>query len=163
MSIHGEGDIRIQVQKRVRIGCDNCGEPATKRISYCYVNGRSNPASSMYRRDDCTYCSDAQAWACNECKREVERVCAPDGMQWASTTTLFDQNASTFLRWEDRDSAVVAELIESARALRSAHRAFQDWKAQAPKVYPAPRSILEMNAGAKARLFAALDRVDGAA
>lgn len=59
-------------------------------------------------------------------------------------------------------SAAVAELIESARALRSAHRAFQGWKAQAPKVYPAPRSILEMNAGAKARLFAALDRMGGA-
>lgn len=55
--------------------------------------------------------------------------------------------------------AVVADLIERARALRSAHCAFQDWKAKAPKRYPAPRSILEMNAHAKAMLFAALDRV----
>lgn len=58
--------------------------------------------------------------------------------------------------------AVVAELIERASALRSAHCAFQDWKAKAPKRYPAPRSILEMNAHAKAMLFAALDRVGGA-
>lgn len=58
--------------------------------------------------------------------------------------------------------AAVAELIERARALRSAHCAFQDWKAKAPKRYPAPRSILEMNVHAKAMLFAALDRVGGA-
>lgn len=35
----------------------------------------------------------------------------------------------------------VAELIERARALRSAHCAFQDWKAKAPKHYPAPLSL----------------------
>lgn len=55
--------------------------------------------------------------------------------------------------------AAVAELIERARALRSAHCAFQDWKAKAPERYPAPRSIIEMNVHAKAMLFAALDRV----
>jgi hypothetical protein len=55
--------------------------------------------------------------------------------------------------------AAFAELIERARALRSAHCAFQDWKAKAPERYPAPRSILEMNVHAKAMLFAALDRV----
>lgn len=54
---------------------------------------------------------------------------------------------------------VVADLVEKASALHSAHKAFQDWKAGAPKDCPAPRSILEMNVHAKAMLFAALANI----
>lgn len=53
----------------------------------------------------------------------------------------------------------VAELIDKASALRSAHEAFQAWKKSAPKDASVPRSILEMNVHAKAMLFAALANV----
>lgn len=102
--IRGEGEIKLVVKKRVRRDCDNCGEPATKEINYCYVNGRSNPASSMYRRDDCSYCSDANAYSCDECERDVERVCCPEGMKWASTFTCNDRHTHRLLYWSERDA-----------------------------------------------------------
>lgn len=102
--ITGEGDIKVVIKRRVRRDCDNCGEPAMKEINYCYVNGRRNPASSMYGRDDCTYCSDAKAYACEACERQVQRVCCPDGMGWSSTFTCNDRNAHRFLYWSERDA-----------------------------------------------------------
>lgn len=109
--IKGEGDVKHSTQVRKRRECDNCGEPATKRISYCYVNGRRNPASSMYGRDDCTYCSDAEAFSCDKCEREVERACCPDGMNWGGTFTANAPNAHMFLQWVETDSpALLAAL-----------------------------------------------------
>jgi hypothetical protein len=81
-ALPGEGDVRTQV--RVRRECAVCEEPATKRITYLYEGYRSNPASSAYHYDDCTWCSDDEAFACDEHTREVERD-APEGMQWAGT------------------------------------------------------------------------------
>lgn len=50
--LKGEGDIKVVIKTRQRRECNNCGEAATKRLSFCYLNGRLNPASSMYGRDD---------------------------------------------------------------------------------------------------------------
>lgn len=58
--------------------------------------------------------------------------------------------------------AAVAELIGRVRALKSAHEAFQSWKASVPDGASVPRSILEMNAGAKSMLFDALARIGSA-
>lgn len=93
----GEGDTRVQVRRRVE--CDFCGEPATRRITYLRDNARSNPASSAYGHDDCTWCSDADAFACEDHKREIERD-APHGMSWCAT---FDgmRRPNMLLRWED--------------------------------------------------------------
>lgn len=103
-ALPGEGDTKAVIKTRVRRECDNCGEPATKRLSFCYVNGRRNPASSMYGRNDCTYCSDHDAYACNECEREVGRVCRPDGMDWSATFTANRNFSHMFLRWTERDA-----------------------------------------------------------
>lgn len=100
--LKGEGEMKFTLQKRVRRECDNCGEPATKRFSFCYINGRRNPASSMYGRDDCTWCSDAEAYSCNECEKEVKRVCCPDGMDWGGTVTAGSNLDHMFLHWVDR-------------------------------------------------------------
>lgn len=99
----GEGDTKVAIETRTRRDCDNCGEPATKRIAFCFENGRRNPASSMYGRDDCTYCSDSDAYACTACEREVRRACCPNGMEWASTMTCATSNAHLFLFWQSRD------------------------------------------------------------
>ena len=111
----GEGDTTVEVYVRRRCGCDNCGEPATKLFSFCYVNGRRNPASSMYGRDDCTYCSDAKAYACEDCQRDVQRVTCPDGMTWGATHTLGNGNEHMFLCWE-QDKAAEENLKALAKA-----------------------------------------------
>ena len=107
--LKGEGETKTVVSTRRRRCCDNCGEAATKRFSYCYVNGRSNPASSMYRRDDCTWCSDAEAYACNDCEKEVKRVCCPDGMDWGGTVTAGGNLDHMFLHWVDAAPIVSAK------------------------------------------------------
>lgn len=80
--LKGEGETRTQVRRRRE--CSVCGEPATKRISYLMDNCRSDPASAAYHHDDCTWCSDAEAFACDTHRREVERD-APSGMSRGST------------------------------------------------------------------------------
>lgn len=101
--LKGEGDLKVSIKVRHRRECDNCGSPATKRITYCWKNGRSNPASSMYRQDDCSFCADSQAFACDECESDVKRACCPDGMTWTSTFTANDRFASYFLYWVERE------------------------------------------------------------
>lgn len=115
LHIEGEGNLRVRIETRVRRGCDNCEEAATKKHNYCFVNGRSNPASSMYRKDDCSYCSDAEAFACDACNEEVKRVCCPDGMSWASTFSLRPGYEHFFLHWESR-AATLPELDAIAKA-----------------------------------------------
>lgn len=98
----GEGETKVVIETRARQGCDNCGDPATKCISFCFENGRRNPASSMYGRDDCSYCSDSDAFACDACERDVRRACCPEGMTWAGTTTCSTPSAHRFLFWQGR-------------------------------------------------------------
>lgn len=97
--LKGEGDTRTQVRRRRE--CSVCGGPATKRISYLLDNCRSNPASNAYRHDDCTWCSDAEAFACDEHQREIERD-APDGMSWCSTFGS-ERSPHMLLCWEEAD------------------------------------------------------------
>jgi len=120
MFIKGENQMRVSVETRVRCECDNCAEPATKKFSFCYINGRENPASSMYGRDDCTYCSDAAAFSCDACEQDVRRVCCPDGMQWGGTFTLSEHNAYMFLRWDSRKitDSEAGEIIEFVEAMK---------------------------------------------
>lgn len=116
--LKGEGDLKFVVKERIRRECDNCGEPATKRISYCYINGRRNPASSMYGRDDCTFCSDHEAFSCDACEREVTRVCCPDGMNWGGT--FYGESMShMLLHWVEREMSeaqLAAMLAEREKA-----------------------------------------------
>jgi len=96
----GEGDTQTQIRRRH--GCQVCGEPATKRVSYLLEDCRSNPASKAYRHDDCSWCSDAEAFSCDEHQREVERD-APLGMSWGSTFGL-PRFAHMMLYWDGAES-----------------------------------------------------------
>ena len=62
------GTIRTIMQEYIRHECAECGEPATKKVSYLLPNARSNPASSGYHGDDITWCSDHQEFICGDCK-----------------------------------------------------------------------------------------------
>lgn len=101
MLIPGEGEKKLVERTRVRVECGNCGEPATKRHTFLLPNARRNPSSSAYGRDDCSWCSDHEEFACDGCPR-------PRGGQyeWCSTFSITPDNmrfAHMFLRWTERD------------------------------------------------------------
>jgi hypothetical protein len=82
--LKGEGDTRTRVEKRVRHECAHCGEPATYCVTFLLENARSNPASAGYGKDNISWCSDSESWACDNCQRTVERD-PPTGMEWCAS------------------------------------------------------------------------------
>lgn len=100
----GEGDTKTETYRRVRRECDECGEAATHRLAFLYENARSNPASSGYRGDDISWCSDAEAWSCDAHKETVRRA-APRGMEWCASFTLAAGRANMFLHWQEVSDA----------------------------------------------------------
>ena len=83
--LKGEGEVKYVKRTRCRRECDVCGEPANFRLSFLLKNSRSNPASSGYRGDDISWCSDAERFVCSEHK---ENLTAPDHHEWAGTFNL---------------------------------------------------------------------------
>jgi hypothetical protein len=67
--------------------CQVCGMPASWEVNYLAKDGRRNPASSAYGKDDCSWCKDATGYACRKHQTEVERD-YPEGMSWASSFSL---------------------------------------------------------------------------
>ena len=94
-----EGDTRTQVATRRE--CEVCGELATWRHTFLLENCRSNPASSAYGRDDCSWCSDAEAFACDEHKDAVVRDSCPLGMGWCATFP-YSNFKGMFLYWANK-------------------------------------------------------------
>lgn len=91
MPLEGEGETKTILKTRVRRACDLCNKPATYRISFMLKNFRSNPASSGYHRDDCTWCSDEDRYSCDEHKKKVEQTYTfklDAGYQWGGTWSL---------------------------------------------------------------------------
>lgn len=70
--------------------CEICGNPASWRITFLddgTCGARKNPASSAYGKDDCSWCSDAELFACKKHQNEVRRIC-PNGFSWCATFPL---------------------------------------------------------------------------
>ena len=82
------GDIVVTRRQYKWHECQECGLPASFRITFLASgNCRGNPASSAYGRDDCSWCSDAESYACKKHERAVEAN-APDGMSGCATFPL---------------------------------------------------------------------------
>lgn len=96
----GEGEVKTTSYVRTRQECAECGEQAHFKHTYLFDNARSNPASSAYRHDDCTWCSDAETFACKEHESKV-RHDAPRGMGWCSTFPASERFAHMFLYWRE--------------------------------------------------------------
>ncbi len=103
MKLEGEGETKTIIKTRVRRECENCGEPATRQHTYLKPNARANPASSAYRRDDCTWCSDHELYLCDNCEQRDCEVDVPDGYGWCSTFKLSERFTHLFLRWDERE------------------------------------------------------------
>ena len=81
------GDIVTKTYIRQWHECQICGLPAVWRMTFLYHNCRTNPASSAYLRDDCSWCSDEEAFACKKHKGEVQ-LNPPTGMSLCATILL---------------------------------------------------------------------------
>ena len=101
--LKGEGDVQYIKRTRSRHDCDVCGEPADFRISFLLENARSNPASSGYRGDDISWCSDAERYVCAEHREERS---APNGYRWCSTCDL---SKFPHMGLYDRDEKITLE------------------------------------------------------
>ena len=76
--------VKYKVKERC---CDECGEPAEYKHTFLFHGSRSNPNSSAYGRDDCSYCEDDCDWACEKHKELVRKSSyyVADNMSWCST------------------------------------------------------------------------------
>lgn len=105
MKLEDVGATRTRTEVLIREACEECGEDATRRITFLLEDARRNPASSGYRRDDCSWCSDSASFACDEHERKVKQA-PPDGMSWCATFQCNDTFAHMFMRWVQRDTAL---------------------------------------------------------
>ncbi len=67
--------------------CQECGYPASWRLTFLHDNARNNPASSAYRHDDCSWCSDEETFACRK-HYDLLRHNPPDNMTWCASFPL---------------------------------------------------------------------------
>lgn len=103
--LKGEGDTVIIRRVRTRQACENCSEPATIKLCFLYESYRSNPNSSGYRRDDCTWCSDLDVFVCDsaECRRALNNPNTYSHERFSRDTTEFNVKNSPhmFLYWKE--------------------------------------------------------------
>jgi hypothetical protein len=67
--------------------CENCGKPAQFKVSYLLSGTRSNPHSKAYRKDDCSWCSDMDTFACKKHVYDFEHS-PNEGYVYCSTFPL---------------------------------------------------------------------------
>lgn len=93
----GDGTKRITTAVYTRHECFECGEPATKRITYLLPNARSNLRSAAYGKDDISWCSDDNEFTCDEHEKKS------DGgtMEYCATFTYSERFEHMFHYWRD--------------------------------------------------------------
>jgi len=103
--LDGEGDIRTTTHVHRRIECEECGEPAHYKYSFLFEGMRSNPASSAYGCDDCSWCSDVDVFTCKGCHPTVPNGC----VNTPSRYTMGERFAHMFLEWDLVDEVIEKE------------------------------------------------------
>ena len=96
-----EGDKRIQICRRRK--CEICGELATHQLTFLLPKARINPASSGYRKDDLTYCSDRKLFVCDEHQNERYQFAKNWGIEWCADFPYNDRFKHLFLCWEKKE------------------------------------------------------------
>lgn len=103
-TLSDEGETRTITEKRVRRACQECGGRAMFKLCYLLEGGRGNPASSAYRRDDCSWCSDLDLYLCAECSSNGTRHPHQAGYAAAATFPAKERFAHMFLTWKTVDA-----------------------------------------------------------
>ncbi len=102
-------EYQVTVKRKVEHECEECGEPATRRVTYLLEGARSNPASRAYGKDNISWCSDAEAFACEKHEKTL-RDSAPQGYSWCSTFERCEKLEHMFWTWiEDKAATRRAE------------------------------------------------------
>lgn len=96
-----EGDVRNKKEICKRRTCEYCEEPATYCIAFIFPDGRSNPASKAYRRDDCSFCSDKDIFVCDKHEKDRYKIGNEWGMAWCSTFSFSERFLHMFLYWQE--------------------------------------------------------------
>lgn len=96
----GEGKVVFVKKTRKRFACEECGEPATKKHTFLLQGTRSNPASSAYGRNDCTFCEDTRRFVCEKHNSMWPKL---DGYEWCGTYSVGKTYASTFMYWDEEE------------------------------------------------------------
>lgn len=92
-----EGKIEKIERIKVRKECDICGEPAHYKFTWLLNGMRSNPASSAFGKDDCSWCEDACNFSCRKCYNKVH---PPNGYTECSIFPATERFAHLFLYWD---------------------------------------------------------------
>ena len=104
VKLPGEGEVKLVRRERVRIECENCGEPADRLHNFQLPNSRRNPASAAYGRDDVSRIADRSMHACTTCypDRKYPQI---DGYEWSGCYTDPERYPHLFLRWMETEVA----------------------------------------------------------
>ena len=92
----GQDEIVTVTKQHCRQECEECGEDAHYKHTWLLSGTRSNPASSAYGRDDCSWCEDECTYTCRECKASP-----PDGYVTCSRFSAVEKFAHMFLYWKE--------------------------------------------------------------
>lgn len=101
--LKGEGEVQRVTRIRVRKECEYCGKPAEYKHTYLLDGMRSNPASSAYGKDDCSWCEDAAVFTCVTCRPEE-----PEGYGGGSRFECGERFAHMFLEWDEIDEPLAS-------------------------------------------------------
>jgi len=113
-----------KLYRRVWQECGVCGEEATHRLTHLLNRARSNPLSNAYGKDDCSWCSDEERFACADHKSDVERY-PPDGHGWCATFEL-SRFKHMGWRWID-DKATLASIGPKLAAWAKLEPVLKEW------------------------------------
>lgn len=86
IALHKVGELETVIYRWQWRECAECGLPAKYRLSYLLPNARINPASSGYRGDNISWCSDHEEFACKKHKSRMENDI--EGYRWCATFPL---------------------------------------------------------------------------
>jgi hypothetical protein len=94
---------QIILKEQIPSEC-SCGNEATRKHTYLLEgNFRTNPRSSAYGKDDCTWCSDHEEFSCDACYAK-NNACAPrvNGYGEASTFSKGERFRHMFIEYVER-------------------------------------------------------------
>ena len=116
-------DVKYFVERKIRLTCDECGEPATVKLGFLLENYRRNPASSAYGKDDCSWCVDKESFSCDAHVRDVgnsvPRGCGDDYSEFR-----FASFPHMLYQWERKDGRPeILSLCDAVDALRKENAA----------------------------------------
>jgi hypothetical protein len=97
----GEGARRRIMQQQMRKDCEECGDQAYYKLTFLLPNSRSNPASSAFLHDDCSWCEDACKFVCLQHVTSTEM----QGYIHCSTIPASARFAKLFLYWQTTSDA----------------------------------------------------------